>query len=383
MAYLPTDNQGLVNFIKKERATAVQRLAQQSRKNGAVPDESSESNKLLYERLAKLLTALDEEVTMTPDIKSSTSIHVGLKVIFDMPEFHFPKAYSEKAKALYEKWEEQNWGAEPVPLKDERTVTPELSDAAVNGQRPVKRQRTTPPANTSRKDSTTAVIDNEAKVRYPPPDHTIWGVDGIMHGLALKKGHSGKRSYILDTRYQKGDSNVYGDNGIDVGTWFPFQMTALFNGAHGSTTAGIAGSRDTGAYSIVVAGQYDDLDSDHGDYLYYSGSRSHDNTDPRQSAPSSGGTLALHASLRTGNPVRVLRSASGKSRYAPFYGLRYDGLYRVVSLQEPMNGKGGRYEQFRLERLDDQTSIDELRRTRPSQRERRDYEKIGEWSSRS
>lgn len=96
------------------------------------------------------------------------------------------------------------------------------------------------------------------------------------------------------------------------------QLVALFNGAHGTKQARIAGNSGTGAYSIVVSGQYHDLDQDHGDVLYYSGSRSHDNEDPERPGESSRATLALKASWHSGRLVRVLRASGGMSRWVSF-----------------------------------------------------------------
>ncbi|KAI6830450.1 hypothetical protein KC332_g7297 [Hortaea werneckii] len=181
-----------------------------------------------------------------------------------------------------------------------------------------------------------------------------------MHGVASKYGQGGRKTYVLDPRYEKRDSRVIGSNNIKVGKWFPRQLVALFHGAHGHQQAGICGDEKSGAFSIVVSGQYELLDTDRGTYLYYSGSGSVDNTDPRQPAPSTTGTMALHTSLGNGNPVRVLRSSTGKSRYAPSFGMRYDGLYTVVSVSYPTNSRGGMYEQFKLERNDGQTDINML-----------------------
>ena len=37
----------------------------------------------------------------------------------------------------------------------------------------------------------------------------------------------------------------------------------------------------------------------------------------------------LQISAKTGRPVRVIRGARLNSRYAPYMGFRYDGLYTV------------------------------------------------------
>lgn len=124
---------------------------------------------------------------------------------------------------------------------------------------------------------------------------------------------------------------------------------------------------------MVVSGLYDDLDKDYGDSLYYSGSNSHDNTDPKRPADSSAGTLALHTSLETQQPVRVLRSSKGKSKWCPSEGLRYDGLYKVVAVSYPYNAKGGMFEQFKLARSETQDPID---KSRPTPREQKLFERI-------
>lgn len=126
---------------------------------------------------------------------------------------------------------------------------------------------------------------------------------------------------------------------------------------------GISGSAVDGTYSIVVSGMYDDLDKDEGNSLFYSGSNSHDNAAPEP--VTSNKTKALERSAATGKPVRVFRSAQGKWRSAPRAGIRYDGLYTVISMSIEKNGKGGAYKRFKLERRDDQ---DDIETNLPSQR---------------
>lgn len=137
----------------------------------------------------------------------------------------------------------------------------------------------------------------------------------------------------------------------------------------------LAGSAALGAYSVVVSGQYDELDKDKGDTIYYSGSGSHDNENPNLPAESTSGTKALNTSLTTRKPVRVLRTYQSTSRWTPTQGLRYDGLYRVVGVNRPKNAKGGLYEQFKLVRMPDQIPLDECKR-RPSPQDLRDYDRI-------
>jgi hypothetical protein len=207
------------------------------------------------------------------------------------------------------------------------------------------------------------------------------GLEGIMHGVAYKvrflEDGSHRRTLVYDERYRstRKSPKVIGHNDIAPGTWYPYQLVACFRGAHGHHQAGIFGTKASGAYSIIVTGKYESLglDEDKGEYLYYSDSERNDN--PKKPVDSGPQALALHTSLKNGNPVRVLRASTGKSNYAPRLGIRYDGLYRVVALSNPKNAKGGLYEQFHLERLGGQGAFD-IRR--PDAREMSDAKRIAD-----
>lgn len=71
-----------------------------------------------------------------------------------------------------------------------------------------------------------------------------------------------------------------------------------------------------------------------------------------------------------------MRAAGGRGGFSPPCGIRYDGLYTVVSMNRPINKLGGRYEQFRLVRLDDPRfgngSLEECK-LRPNPKEVRDH----------
>lgn len=196
-------------------------------------------------------------------------------------------------------------------------------------------------------DSQTVAGTAMAEVLLPPTNHPIYGTHGIMHGVITGRGKNNRIVRRLNPLLPKKKASVYGHNGIPVGSWYPLQFAALFHGAHGSVGGGIHGSVQHGAYSIVIANKYDDLDTDDGDTIYYSGSNSHTNTDPNRPAESTNNTKALKASVRTQNPVRVLRSGGSsavvnrsKNSYLPEAGFRYDGLYRVVSMRTPKNRNG-------------------------------------------
>ena len=141
-------------------------------------------------------------------------------------------------------------------------------------------------------------------------------------------------------------------------------MCALRDGAHGSKMGGIAGSGTDGCYSIVISGAYQDADT--GDTVMYSSTMRRSLADLRENS----GAKALLRSKETRKAVRVLRSAGAKWRGAPSVGIRYDGLYQVVSVSE-VDLKGDWIMVFQLERMDNQPDIDQ---NRPTLREARLYE---------
>lgn len=153
----------------------------------------------------------------------------------------------------------------------------------------------------------------------------------LMRGIkrALSKNDQNRTHifYNLDSEYPFRVSCKYtGEGPLYNGQWWPLQICANRDGAHGEMEAGIAGTLALGAVSIVLSGAgYADIDE--GDTLQYCGttaSTAHA-TEPSYS------TKLMRTSLERGSPVRVLRSAkAANSRYRPSRGLRYDGLYTIT-----------------------------------------------------
>ncbi|KAF2349052.1 SRA-YDG [Trinorchestia longiramus] len=137
-----------------------------------------------------------------------------------------------------------------------------------------------------------------------------------------------------------------------LGTSWLFRIQASEAGVHRPPVSGIHGRGDEGAYSVVLAGGYED-DEDEGDEFTYTGAGGRDLSGNRRTAPQSSHqtltktnrALALNCNCklteeggdagegwRGGRPIRVLRSYKGRrhSHYAPQEGIRYDGLYKVV-----------------------------------------------------
>jgi putative restriction endonuclease len=125
--------------------------------------------------------------------------------------------------------------------------------------------------------------------------------------------------------------------GHPPGTWYASRRELYDAGVHRHLQAGIVGSQYEGASSVVLSGGYED-DDDRGDVILYTGEGGRDATTKEQVKHQqlSRGNLALAKSCLQGLPVRVIRGAGCKSRFAPESGYRYEGLYRVQEYwQEP------------------------------------------------
>lgn len=72
---------------------------------------------------------------------------------------------------------------------------------------------------------------------------------------------NGKKKLDPRPQYRR-SAKVSGHNGLAMGAWFPTRLSALANGAHGASQAGISGNIDYGAFSIVVAATYKDVDKE-------------------------------------------------------------------------------------------------------------------------
>lgn len=149
--------------------------------------------------------------------------------------------------------------------------------------------------------------------------------------------------------------------GVPVGTMWRFRVQVSESGVHRPHVAGIHGRSNDGAYSLVLAGGYED-DVDNGNSFTYTGSGGRDLSGNKRTAGQSSDqkltntnrALALNCNSkisengaeakdwRQGKPVRVVRNMKGgkHSKYAPAEGNRYDGIYKVVKYW-PEKGKSG------------------------------------------
>nr|NP_001071846.1 UHRF2 protein [Ciona intestinalis]BAE06743.1 Ci-UHRF2 [Ciona intestinalis] len=150
--------------------------------------------------------------------------------------------------------------------------------------------------------------------------------------------------------------------GVPVGSLWKFRVQVSESGIHRPHVSGIHGKENEGAYSIVLAGGYED-DEDNGDEFTYTGSGGRDLSGNKRTAEQScdqvltknnmaiARTCDVKADAKNGaeakdwkksRPIRVVRNYKGAkhSDYAPEEGNRYDGLYKVVKYW-PEKGKSG------------------------------------------
>ncbi|KAI9805859.1 MAG: hypothetical protein M1825_000473 [Sarcosagium campestre] len=177
--------------------------------------------------------------------------------------------------------------------------------------------------------------------------HLLRGIETSNKKRANGKtamGHSLQKDYAA-----RRSCNVVGDNGLVNGQWWPMQICAMRDGAHGEIEAGIHGQHGKGALSVLLSsGAYDDKDE--GDRILYCG------TSGSEGKPTTG-TKYMKESERLRIPVRVLRSSAlpQSNGYRPSRGLRYDGVYDIVD-SEILDVDTAMH-RFTLQRQEGQTPI--------------------------
>lgn len=120
---------------------------------------------------------------------------------------------------------------------------------------------------------------------------------------------------------------------------------------HKPTQAGISGSQNEGADSIVLSGGYAD-DIDYGDEIIYTGHGGQNKNKKVQIADQTftRQNKALVISCNENYPVRVIRGHQLKSDFAPKQGYRYDGLYYVTEYWIEEGADGFDICRFRLKK---------------------------------
>ncbi|KAE9968218.1 hypothetical protein BLS_005965 [Venturia inaequalis] len=201
------------------------------------------------------------------------------------------------------------------------------------------------------------------------------GITNMVKGPngSMVKGPSGSKGQSIDPKYKK-NWRFFGEGHFVAGQWWPMQLCAVRDGAHGSAQAGIAGIKTTegspgGATSIVLSeGHKEDIDEGH--EIWYCGTEAKiGDTEPTAS------TKLMLESLSSNLSVRVMRSSKlpAGNKYRPVKGFRYDGLYEVLSSQ--VIDKLKHHYLFHLRRIPGQIELRcEGEAARPTPKELQEYE---------
>jgi putative restriction endonuclease len=139
---------------------------------------------------------------------------------------------------------------------------------------------------------------------------------------------------------------------IVEGDTFDNRIALSHSKVHRPTQAGISGSENEGADSIVISGGYED-DEDLGDIIIYTGHGGRSEVSKEQVADQTltRGNKALAISCEKNLPVRVIRGANKSPRLSPEFGYRYDGLYLVEEYWKEKGKSGFTVWRFRLVKL--------------------------------
>ncbi|TFK68925.1 SRA-YDG [Pluteus cervinus] len=150
--------------------------------------------------------------------------------------------------------------------------------------------------------------------------------------------------------------------GVPIGKIFENRHALYAANIHTRIYAGISGSKNEGAFSIVVSGSYED-NRDSGDTLEYTGTGGQKNSFSKPGAQTYDQSFdhqhnrALQRSFETRKPVRVIRGPNANPKFAPASGYRYDGLYVVTDAYLTTGTSGFKVCKYELERLSGQPAL--------------------------
>jgi len=152
---------------------------------------------------------------------------------------------------------------------------------------------------------------------------------------------------------------IFGDiDKIFEGDIFESRGSLSLAKVHRPLQAGISGSEQEGADSVVISGGYED-DEDFGDIIIYTGHGGRSNGSKNQVADQvlTRGNKALAISQENQLPIRVVRGANKHSKFAPTTGYRYDGLYFITEYWHEKGKSGYIVWRFRLEKIKSKENI--------------------------
>ena len=136
------------------------------------------------------------------------------------------------------------------------------------------------------------------------------------------------------------------------GDLFKSRIDLSMSKVHKPIQAGISGSENEGADSIVISGGYED-DEDLGSLIIYTGQGGRSNESKVQVADQmlTKGNKGLAISCEKHLPVRVIRKFNEKLDSSTKNSYRYDGLYLITKYWREKGKSGFNIWRFRLEKI--------------------------------
>lgn len=152
----------------------IKNFALASRRAQGVPDLTTVKHREQLKRIRGYLDLLEFDTTMSPELHRQTSIEAALNLI-NGDGFYFPVDVKQRAARLLEFFQAENWGATAANA----TSGSDDDDDGEEEEEEVASPSTAaaPAAHVGEPASATVTI------RLPPPNHPIWGDNGIMRGI--------------------------------------------------------------------------------------------------------------------------------------------------------------------------------------------------------
>ena len=211
------------------------------------PPLTEEERRFLYQMLL-VISNLDLTLGMEKDLNLKRTLSIIMDEDSITPQYQYSEPFAGMARDAYLKFEAENWGASAV------ADLPDEEDDDQASASPLSPSASKKPRLSNVTSKEEADILRPRYIRRPKPNHPIYGTEGVMRGILVDT--TGKmRTYFFDDTYPRRSHKVFGRNGLKIGDWWPLQLCALRDGAHGVKMGGIAGTETHGATSIVVSGK--------------------------------------------------------------------------------------------------------------------------------
>ena len=164
-------------WFERER-DAIQKFAVASKKAKGVPDLNTEKYRGQLERTRGYLDLLEFDTTMSPELHTQTKIEPVLGLI-NSRDYYFPEDVKQRAERLLQRFRDENWGAAAATATSGSDDDDEEEEEEVAS--PTTAAAPAARAGEPARDTVT--------LRLPPPNHPIWGDNGIMRGIGKHKRH--------------------------------------------------------------------------------------------------------------------------------------------------------------------------------------------------